>query len=93
MRSCQAQSDSADRPAPISSEDGALSFVIRRTGGAVYVERIQPLRGIGELSHLMRFEDLASFVAAYETDHMRFTYPLVYWRLRRAVERSLVDEV
>lgn len=72
----------------IVSDDGVLSFVVRRAGSGAYVERVQPLAGIGQLSHLMRFDDLQSFLTAYETDAMRFTYPIVYSRLRRAVEES-----
>jgi hypothetical protein len=34
----------------------------------------------------MRFDDLESFLRAYEADELRFIYPLVYWRLRQAME-------
>ncbi|MBE2245478.1 MAG: hypothetical protein IAE86_22200 [Burkholderiaceae bacterium] len=39
-----------------------------------------------KVSHIMRFDDLESFVLAYETDDLRFTYPLVYWRLHQVME-------
>ena len=73
----------------IVSDDGALLFVVRRAEDGVYVERVQPLAGIGQLSHIMRFDDVQSFLTAYETDATRFSYPIVYSRLRRAVEESL----
>ena len=73
----------------ISAVDGVVSFVVRRSGMAAYVERLQPLAGMGKLSHVMRFEDLDAFDRAYETDQMRYTYPLVYWRLRQAVAEVL----
>lgn len=73
----------------ISSEDGCLSFVLQRGDDAVYVERVQPLAGIGKLSHIMRFGDMASFDRAHETDAMRFKYPLAFVRLRQAVEEGL----
>lgn len=73
----------------ISSDNGALAFDVRRAGGGVHVERIQSLGGIGKLSHIMRFDDVEAFDAAYEADDMKFTYPLVYWRLRHAVEGLL----
>ena len=69
----------------IASDDGVVSFVVRRSGTAAYVERLQPLAGIGKLSHAMQFEDVDAFDLAYGTDQMRYTYPLVYWRLRQAV--------
>jgi hypothetical protein len=34
----------------------------------------------------MRFDDLESFLRAYEADELRFIYPLVYWRLRQVME-------
>jgi len=37
----------------------------------------------------MRFNDLDAFDRAYEADPMRFTYPLVYSRLRLVVEEVL----
>ena len=73
----------------ISSDDGSVSFVVRGNGRTAYVERVQPLVGIGRLSHIMRFQNMAAFDKAYETDNMRFKYPLVYWRLRRAVGQVL----
>ncbi len=79
----------SDCELPIVSADGALAFVVQRAKGGVYVERVQPLAGIGQLSHIMRFDDLQSFLSAYESDDMRFSYPIVYGRLRRAVEKSL----
>jgi hypothetical protein len=77
------------RAAAISSADGRLQFVVRRDGSAVYVDRIQPLTGIGRLSHIVRLKDLRSFDLSYETDEMRFQYPLIYWRLRQVVEEAL----
>lgn len=73
----------------ISSDDGAIVFVVSAGAGIAYVDRIEPLKGIGRLSHLVRFEDMTSFERAYEADPMRHTYPLVYWRLRQAVEGIL----
>jgi hypothetical protein len=78
--------DAVDRLTPIHSEDGALAFLVRRDGGGVYVERIQHLSAIKRVSHIMRFDSLESLVRAYETDELRFTYPLVYWRLRQVAE-------
>lgn len=89
MRRFSTSTSAASEPAAITSEDGALSFIVRQCPDAVYVERVQPLSGIGQLSHIMRFPDVAAFDRAHETDTMRFKYPLLYWRLRRAVEQAL----
>ena len=80
---------SADQEAPIVSDDGAITFVVTPAEASVYVERIQPLTGIGRLSHLMRFEDMRAFDRSYEADPLRHVYPLVYWRLRHAVAKLL----
>ena len=88
MRMSSSTSSEADGQA-VSSTDGALQFVVRRSGAAVFVERVQPLVGIGRLSHMVRLADVAAFDRAYETDEMRFKYPLVYWQVRRAVEEAL----
>ena len=79
-------SDAVDRLTSINSDDGALAFLVRRDGRGAYVERVQHLSEIKMVSHIMRFDDLESFVRVYETDDLRFTYPLVYWRLRQVVE-------
>lgn len=79
-------SDAVDRLTPINSDDGALAFLVRRDRRGAYVERVQHLSAIRKVAHIMRFDDLESFVRAYETDDLRFTYPLVYWRLRQVVE-------
>lgn len=78
-----------DGPPPIASDDGAVVFVVRSADSGVYVERIEPLQGIGRLSHLMRFGDVDSFVKAYEADLLRYRYPHVYSHLLEAVEESL----
>jgi len=77
------------KAAAISSADGRLKFIVRRDGTAVYVDRVQPLAGIGRLSHMVRIRDLRTLDLAYETDEMRFQYPLIYWRLRQVVEEAL----
>ena len=79
----------AEGDPPIASADGAVVFVVRAADSGVYVERIEPLQGIGRLSHLMRFDDVDSFVKAYEADHLRHKYPHIYSRLLEAVEQSL----
>jgi hypothetical protein len=79
-------SDAADELTPITSEDGSLAFLVRRDGCGAYLERVQHLSAIGRLSHSMRFDDLESFLRAYEADELRFIYPLVYWRLRQAMK-------
>jgi hypothetical protein len=85
----QTSSDAADLEWSLSSEDGELAFVVRRSGRSAYVERIQPLSGIGRLLHSMLLDDIDSFDRAHETDDMRFKYPHLYWRVRRAVQEVL----
>ena len=85
----QTTSDAAEFERSLSSEDGALAFVVRRSGRSAYVERIQPLNGIGRLLHSMLLDDVDSFDRAHETDDMRFMYPHLYWRVRRAVQEVL----
>ena len=79
-------SDAVDGLTSITSDDGSLAFLLRRGGRGAYLERIQHLSAIGRLSHIMRFDDLESFLRAYEADELRFIYPLVYWRLRQVME-------
>lgn len=79
-------SDAIDGLTSITSDDGSLGFLVRRDGRGAYLERIQHLSAIGRLSHSMRFDDLESFLRAYEADELRFIYPLVYWRLRQVME-------
>ena len=79
-------SDAVDGLTSITSDDGSLAFLVRRDGRGAYLERIQHLSAIGRLSHIMRFDDLESFLRAYEADELRFIYPLVYWRLRQVME-------
>ncbi len=79
----------SDRDRLLSSDDGALSFIVRRGGRAAYVERLQPLAGRGKLSHLMRFDDLEAFDRTHAVDQMRYTYPLLYSRLRQVVAEVL----
>jgi hypothetical protein len=88
-RTSQISPESGERSWSILAEDDALSFKVQRSGASVYVERLQPLAGMGKLSHVMRFDDLDAFDRAYEADTMRLTYPHVYWRLRQAVEQVL----
>ena len=78
-----------DRTWSIVADGGSLSFQVRRSGTSVYVERLQPLAGMGKLSHVMRFDDLGAYDRAYEADPMRFSYPLVYWRLRQVMVEVL----
>jgi hypothetical protein len=85
----QTTSDAAEAERSISSDDGLLTFVIRRSGRRAYVERIQPLCGIGRVLHSMLLDDIDAFDRAHETDDMRFTYPHLYWRVRRAVQEVL----
>ena len=88
-RTSQISPGAGDRTWSIVADDGSLSFEVRRSGTSVYVERLQPLAGMGKLSHVMRFDDLGAYDRAYEADPMRFTYPLVYWRLRQVVVEVL----
>ena len=88
-RVSQITSEASDHGHLISTDDRSLLFIVRRSEKAAYVERAQPLTGIGRLSHIMRFDNLSSFDEAYETDNLRFMYPLVYWQLRRVVEKVL----
>jgi hypothetical protein len=80
---------SADQEAPIVSDDGAINFVVTATEAGACVERIEPLTGIGRLSHLMVFKDMSAFDRSYEADPLRHVYPLVYWKLRQTVGRLL----
>jgi hypothetical protein len=79
-------SDPVDGLTSITSDDGLLEFLVRRDGRGAYLERVQHLSAMGRLSHIMRFDDLESFLRAYEADELRFIYPLVYWRLRQVME-------
>ena len=79
----------AETERSLSSDDGLLTFIVRRSGRRVYVERIQPLGGIGRVLHSMLLDDIDAFDRAHETDDMRFTYPHLYWRVRRAVQELL----
>ena len=88
-RSSQISPGTGDPSWSIVADDDSLSFKVQRSGTSVYVERRQPLAGIGKLSHVMRFDDMDAFDRAYEADPMRFTYPHVYWRLRQVVEKVL----
>lgn len=88
-RTPQISLEAGDQSWSIVADDGSLSFEVRRCRTSVYVERLQPLAGMGKLSHVMRFGDLGAFDRAYEADRMRFKYPLVYWRLRQVVEEVL----
>lgn len=81
--------DAGGRQYSISSDDGAISFLIWRGVNAAYVERHQPLAGIGKLSHVMCFDALEAFDRAYDADQMRYKYPLLYSQLRRAVAEVL----
>jgi hypothetical protein len=76
-------------PRELTSDDRSLSFVVSRSERGVLVERIQPLNGLGKVAHLMEFGDIESFARAYEVDPKRFTYPLLYWQLQRAVREHL----
>jgi hypothetical protein len=85
----QTTSDAAETERSISSDDGSLTFIVRRSGRWAYVERIQPLSGIGRVLHSMLLDDTDAFDRAHETDDMRYRYPHLYWRVRRAVQEVL----
>jgi hypothetical protein len=66
-----------------SRSDGAIEFKLSARSNGIFVERRQLRIGAGLSSHAMHFSDENSFLAWCEADALKFSYPLVYSRLKR----------
>ena len=68
----------------VASDDGALSYRLRRTRLGLFVqrERRHPKAG-ALLVHTAVFKDPASFLRWCDADVVRFEYPLVFSTIRR----------
>lgn len=67
----------------LSTRDGAVAFVLRRAGTALYLERTQR-RPLGtHLIQSMVFSDHTEFTRWSEAEPLRFDEPILHQRLRR----------
>ena len=76
----------------ICSDDGAVAFVLKPCGAALFVRRTQR-RPLGTMTVLsMSFPDSAAFVRWCDREPVRFDYPLLFDRLRRHGDEAFACE-
>jgi hypothetical protein len=74
----------AERTVTASSPDDVLRFRVSACSHGIHVERAQRYGLTRRITvQSMRFVDDASFVRWCDTDQLKFSYPLLYDRLRR----------
>lgn len=72
----------------VSSPDGRLSFLLRRTARGVHVDR-QYQVDIRRTSYAAVFPDRQQFERFLDLDELRFQYALVYTEVRRAFDELI----
>lgn len=65
-----------------ATRDSVVEFRVLPCTTGLFVERRQFRVGAGLSSHAMCFEDEASFLRWCDADVLKFSYPLVYARLK-----------
>jgi hypothetical protein len=77
------------RQAQLSSDDGAVGFVLEHHHGQLHVQRTQR-RPLGmHVVHHMIFRDEQAFERWSDADPIRFDYPVLFGRLRRSAHDLL----
>ncbi len=67
----------------LTSNDGALAFVLKASAAGLYVERTQRRPLHAHIVQSIVFESIDSFLRWCEADPVRFDHPVLYSRLRR----------
>jgi hypothetical protein len=68
----------------IASDDGVVTFQLKRCAEGVVMERTRNRLGPGQVCQAMQFRDEAGFIRWCESDPLRFAYPLLFANLRRS---------
>ena len=70
--------------ATIASDDGVVTFQLKRCADGVVMERTRNRLRPGQIVQAMQFGEEASFLRWCEGDQLRFAYPLLFANLRRS---------
>lgn len=67
----------------VASHDGAILFVLKRTGAGLHMERTHVCKPNMRVQHAMMFKTLEAFECFYIADEARYQYPLIYQQIKR----------
>ena len=74
----------SDDELTLTSEDGTLTFRLKRIDGRLHMERSRRRARSSAVVQVTDFGDESSFIRWCESDRLRFTYPLLFANLKRS---------